>query len=242
MVQLKKPKRIMTTFVVGLATLFILAGCSSDNENETSSASADSNENNTETLYEGADEVVLEYTEAHYEYNIPVLFDLAPPKVQEEYLNGEKNFFYFRTRDGGEVFSEVPIEDLIDNSKFEAIKEEYNNANYIEKHDTFFQDFNSAENDLFVVRFDHQFEQTGELAYFVKPWMEEENDPNAGGKQRKDSSGHLKVKQNDEGEWKVVETTSGQFREEGINTSDSDEIRAKGTVVHERTEEDPYGF
>jgi|SRR5699024_6493254 len=233
----------MAVFIIGIAFLFVFAGCSSDNGNKSEGESVKADKKDTETLYDVADEVVLEYIKAHYEYNVPVLFELAPPKVQDEYLNEEKTFFYFRELDeAGDTYSDVPVEDLIDPDKFEEIKEEYNNADYNDKHETFFQDFSSAEDKLYIVRFDHLFEEEGELAYFVKPWMEDSNDPNAGGKQRVDGSGHIKVKQNNDGEWKIIETTSGQFREEGIDTSDKDEIKEKGTVIHELEKEDDYGF
>lgn len=229
-------------FFVGIAALFLIAGCNSDGGNEPSAEPSKPDENDREALYEAADQVALEYTIAHYEYNIPVLFDLAPPKVQDEYANNEKFFSYFKKRDGGDLYSDIPIEDLIDPDKFEEIKTEYNNADYIEKHETFFQNFSSAEEKLYIVRFDHLFETEGELAYFVKPWMDTSDDPNKGGLQRKESSGHIKLKQNNDGEWRVIETTSGQFRKEGINTSDRDEIKAKGTVVYGPEKEDPYGF
>lgn len=232
-------KQMIVAFLVGFVALFMLTGCNSDGG---SAEPSETDENDRETLYEEADQVALEYTIAHYEYNVPILFDLAAPKVQEEYINEDKTFFYFMEVDGADTVSGIPVEDLINPQRFEGIKAEYNNADYNKNHEMFFQDFSSAEDRLYMVRFDHLFETEGELAYFVKPWLDNSNDPNAGGKKRKESSGHIKLKQNNKGEWKVVETTTGQFRAEGINTSDRDEIKAKGTVVHEPEKEDPYGF
>src|SRR5699024_517210 len=120
----------MAVFIVGIAFLFVFAGCSSDNSNKSEGESVKADKKDTETLYDGADEVVLEYIKAHYEYNVPVLFELAPPKVQDEYLNDETQFSYFMKVNEGERYSDVPIEDLINPEKFEEIKAEYNNEDY----------------------------------------------------------------------------------------------------------------
>lgn len=255
-------KSLSLFLIIGIITLFgMMTGCDSDSEaNDVDIGEQDENENEKEKqddeleeLFKEADKVALEYYQAHYEYDIPTLFDLSPPKVQEKYLNGNQIFFFFNEWDeeNEKSYSVEPIEDLIDPEKFKELKEKYDTEDYHPEHYAFFQDFNEIKDDFYMYRFIHLYNESDEVSYYLYPWMKEVetagDPPMYVGKSRETDYGYIKLKQNADGEWKVIEAREGELRKEGVDTTNGDELKTKGTLIHEpkdneEEEEDDYGF
>ncbi|WP_040980413.1 MULTISPECIES: hypothetical protein [Oceanobacillus] len=227
--------------------VLFLVGCGTSNENsnedeepvsDSNTKEADSETEDLETVFAEADEAALEFYKAFYEFNVPVLYEMLPPKQQEEFLETASLGNSDKEKPIAFMVIDEDLEELIDSEKFLEIKDNYKG----EIKDTprqgrigfdkdIFRNFEDNE-DYDMIRLANAYEETGEVIYYVSPLDELGNN----------SNNFLATKQSPEGKWKVRIISSSEV---GIDPSETEEMEQSGVRLHpveNEEDEDNYGF